>query len=133
MDIKDTYTEVFLRAAGIDCNTDDVLKLKKQWWYNLRSIDSAGLRLTDEAIDFIVNKSQIKNYKIEFPKEFVITPQILLWLDKFIDSPYFIDKKSITVFKEKAAFELYLFSGDIRKLGYSKALAKRFTQDCTTI
>jgi hypothetical protein len=33
------------------------------------------------------------------------------------------------VLKEKAAFELYLFSGDIKKLGYNKALAKRLSQE----
>jgi hypothetical protein len=31
--------------------------------------------------------------------------------------------------KERAAFELYLFSGDIRKFGHNKALAKRLNQD----
>jgi hypothetical protein len=33
------------------------------------------------------------------------------------------------VLKEKSAFELYLFSGDIRKMGHNKALAKRLSQE----
>lgn len=129
IDIKNTYVEVFLKAAGEDIDKEKINRLKKEWWYNTRSIDTAGLRMTAEGLDYIINDSKIKTYKIDFPKEFIVTPQVLLWLDKFIESPYYIDKKSITVLKEKSAFELYLFSGDIRKLGYSKAMSKRFAQE----
>ncbi len=129
MDIKDTYTQVFLQAAGIETTADNIKKYKSHWWWNFRSKDSGGLRLTDEAIAFIEEDAKIKTYKIDFPKEFAFTPQVLVWLDNFIDSPFFITKKHIIVLKERAAFELYLFSGDIRKLGYNKALAKRLSQE----
>jgi len=129
MDIKDTYTRVFLQAADQDSSTDTVKKYKSLWWWNFRSKDSGGLRLTEEAMTFIQEDAKIKTYKIEFPKEFAFTPQVLVWLDNFIDSPFYITKKFIVVMKEKAAFELYLFSGDIRKLGYNKALAKRLSQE----
>jgi hypothetical protein len=129
MDIKDTYTRVFLQAADQDGSTDSVKKYKSLWWWNFRSKDSGGLRLTEEAMTFIQEDAKIKTYKIEFPKEFAFTPQVLVWLDNFIDSPFYITKKFIVVLKEKAAFELYLFSGDIRKLGYNKALAKRLSQE----
>ncbi len=129
MDIKDTYTRVFLQAADQDCNSDIVKKYKSLWWWNFRSKDSGGLRLTEEAITFIQENAKIKTYKIEFPKEFAFTPQVLVWLDNFIDSPFYITKKFIIVLKERAAFELYLFSGDIRKLGYNKALSKRLSQE----
>jgi len=129
MDIKDTYTRVFLQAADQDSSTDTVKKYKSLWWWNFRSKDSGGLRLTEEAMTFIQEDAKIKTYKIEFPKEFAFTPQVLVWLDNFIDSPFYITKKFIVVLKEKAAFELYLFSGDIRKLGYNKALAKRLSQE----
>jgi hypothetical protein len=129
MDIKDTYTRVFLQAADQDGSPDTVKKYKSLWWWNFRSKDSGGLRLTEEAMTFIQEDAKIKTYKIEFPKEFAFTPQVLVWLDNFIDSPFYITKKFIVVLKEKAAFELYLFSGDIRKLGYNKALAKRLSQE----
>jgi len=129
MDVKDNYTNIFLKAADFDI-TEEIVKSKRmEWWWNVRTKDDGGLRLTDPAMDFIENVAKIKIYKIDFPKDFSITPQILLWLDKFIDSPYYITKRSITVLKEKAAFELYLFSGDIQKLGYNKALAKRLSQE----
>ena len=129
MDIKDTYTRVFLQAADQDSDLETVKKYKSLWWWNFRSKDSGGLRLTEEAMTFIQEDAKIKTYKIEFPKEFSFTPQVLVWLDNFIDSPFYITKKFIVVLKEKAAFELYLFSGDIRKLGYNKALAKRLSQE----
>jgi hypothetical protein len=129
MDIKDTYTRVFLQAANQSADADTVKKYKSIWWWNFRSKDSGGLRLTEEAMTFIQEDAKIKTYKIEFPKEFAFTPQVLVWLDNFIDSPFYITKKFIVVLKEKAAFELYLFSGDIRKLGYNKALAKRLSQE----
>lgn len=129
MDIKDAYTEVFLKAADETHDTEKIVNLRTQWWWNVRNKKNGGLRLTDYAMDFIQQRAAIKIYKINFPNEFSVTPQILLWLDQFIESPYYIDKKSITVLREKSAFELYLFSGDIRKMGYSKAMSKRLGQN----
>jgi hypothetical protein len=88
--------------------------------------------LTEPALQFIEIDAKIKTYKISFPKDFAITAQILLWLDNNIDGPYHITKKTITVLKEKAAFQLYLFAGDIKKMGYNKALARKFSQESDT-
>ena len=129
MNTKDTYTEVFLKAAGKEYLKQNISDLRAVWWWNVRDKTDGGLRLTDSALKFIEEHAKIKTYKIEFPKEFSITPQVLLWLDQFIESPYYIDRKSITVLREKSAFELYLFSGDVRKMGYSKAMSKRLSQD----
>ena len=45
--------------------------------------------------------------------------------DQFIDCPYYLTNQSITVFSEKKAFELMLFSDDIRKYGLIKAINAR--------
>lgn len=129
MDIKDTYTQVFLQAANIDPTPEKIKEYKAVWWWNIRNKDSGGLRMTEHALNFIEEYAKIKTYKIDFPEQFAFTPQVLIWLDNFIDSPFFVNKKHIIVMKEKAAFELYLFSGDVRKLGHNKALAKRLSQD----
>jgi hypothetical protein len=129
MDIKDRYTETFLKAANKTVSDNEIKKNRALWWWNVRGKGAGGLRLTDQAIEFIEKEAEIKTYKIEFPKEFSFTPQVLLWLDKYIESPYYITKKNIFVLREKAAFELYLFSGDIRKIGHNKALAKRLIQE----
>jgi|TARA_B110000503_G_scaffold5510_1_gene7623 hypothetical protein len=126
---KDAYTKVFLRAANLETDQETLNKYNVVWWWNFRQKETGGLRLTEHALQFIEEHAKIKTYKVEFPKDFAITPQVLIWLDQFIDSPFFITKKYIIVMKEKAAFELYLFSGDIRKIGYNKALSKRLSQE----
>ena len=132
MDIKDAYTRVFLQAANIDPTPEKIKQYKAVWWWNIRNKDEGGLRLTEHALNFIEEYAKIKTYKIEFPKEFAFTPQVLIWLDNFIESPFFINKKHIIVLKEKSAFELYLFSGDVMKMGHNKALAKRINQESSS-
>jgi hypothetical protein len=129
MDLKDTYTSVFLKAAGQTPSENTIKKFRNVWWQNVRGKDTGGLRLTDQALEFVEEHSQIKTYKVEIPKEISITPQILVWLDQFIESPYHLTKKHIIVLKEKSAFELYLFHGDVRKMGYAKAMHQRLSQE----
>lgn len=128
MDEKYRLTKAFLEQVEQDVNEQLVIKKSHQFWYNIRKKDKGSLRLTDYGYKYIVFKVELKEYKVEFPEDFKITPQILLWLDEFIVSPYYLHKRHISVFKESSAFELYLFSGDIRKYGYSKALSKRMDQ-----
>lgn len=122
---KDTYTSVFLTAAGESAELNAIEKIRSTLWFSLRNKDEGGLRLTDQGIQFVKERSNIKTYEISLPKELKITPQILVWLDHFILTPWHITKGTLTVLSEKTAFELYLFSGDIKKLGYSKAMSKR--------
>lgn len=127
MTSKNTYTEVFLKAAGLP-NTD-IDKYRSIWWYNLRNKNANGLRLTDQGIEFVETTADIKTYKVDLPKDTKITPQILVWLDHFIQSPFYLGKDYIKVMSEKSAFELYLFSGDIRKMGMAKAMNTRLNQE----
>ena len=64
MDVKDDYTKIFLKAAEESITDEKVKKLKLDWWWNVRSKDDGGLRLTDFAIKYIEQKAQIKTYKI---------------------------------------------------------------------
>lgn len=129
MTSKYDYTEKFLLAANIKPNEDLLEQKSIEWWHNIRSKDSGGYRLTEKGIDFIKDDAKIKTYTVKFPGKFTITPQILVWLDQFLDSPYYITKKDITVLTERSAFELYLFSGDVKKFGYNRALRQRMSQD----
>lgn len=129
MDIKDTYTSVFLKAADQSADEDTIKKFKPIWWFNFRKKDTGGLRLTEAGLDFITNHAEIKTYQIDIDKNITLTPQVLVWLDQFIDSPYFLDKKQITVIRERIAFELHLFNGDVKKMGYAKAMNKRLNQE----
>ncbi len=129
MELKDQLTAVFLKAANKDHNEKEIEKFRNEFWWNFRKKQAGGLRLTDEGLRFIIEDCQLKIYSINFPKDLKITSQVLIWLDHFIKSPYHLTSKNITVLSEKDAFEIYLFSGDVKKMGAGKALAKRYTQD----
>jgi hypothetical protein len=129
MNIKDTYTKVFVQAANQFCDNTTIKNLRNKWWTSTRCKDVGGLRITTECLEYIQSTSQIKTYKVDLPKDLVIGPQILIWLDQFLQCPYHLEKKSITVLTEKAAFELYLFSGDVQKMTSSKAMAKQLSQE----
>lgn len=129
MDRKDSYTKVFLKAASADTSEKSIKDFRAIWWYSTREKEVGGLRMTDNCLEFVETKSEIKTYEIEIPKELVINAQILIWLDQYIDSPWHITKRRMKVLSEKTAFELYLFAGDIKKLGTARTLAKRIRQD----
>lgn len=129
MDLKESYTRTFLSAAGVDPSDNTVKEFKALWWWNLRSSNSKSLRLTDQGLEFVKDKAEIRVYEIELPEELKVTAQLLVWMDQLLDSPYYLTKKQIIVLKEKAALEIHLFSGDIKKMGYAKSIAKRFNSD----
>jgi hypothetical protein len=129
MDRKDVFTSLFLKAAAVTPDSENIKQYKSLWWYSTRDKSEGGLRLTQAGIDFIQTESEIKTYRIELPKDITVGPQILIWLDQFLDSPFYLEKKFITVLSEKTAFELYLFSGDVKKMGASKAMNKRINQN----
>jgi hypothetical protein len=58
-----------------------------------------------------------------------MTSQIIIFLDKFIDCPYYLTNRSITVTSERKAVELGLFSGDLRKYGLTKAMKRQQRDD----
>lgn len=126
---KDQYTLLFLKSAGLDVSKNSIEEYGKQWWWNTRSKSHGGLRLTEQGINFIKGPADIKIFEIDLPKEYHATAQTLIWLDQFLESPFYLKNRTITVISEKSAFELYLFSGDIRKFGYNKSLNKRLFQD----
>jgi hypothetical protein len=127
--MKKSYTETFLKASSIEPTEEKIKEVLSLWWYNLRGKKTGGLRLTDVGIEFVEQSAGIKTYQVDLPKEIAITPQILIWLDNYINSPYYLTKKYIKVLSERAAFELYLFSGDVKKYGMSKSLSKRMNQE----
>lgn len=111
MDQKDTYTRVFLEAAGQSADLDTVKQYRAAWWWNVRDKDKGGLRLSEQALNFINEYAKIKTYKIEFPKDFAITPQVLVWLDNFIDSPYYITKNILLLCENVQHLNYICFRG----------------------
>jgi hypothetical protein len=122
MDWKTTYTKIFLQQANISINENTLKEYLPVWWKNSRSKLQGGLRLTEEGLRFVQEKLELQTYDVPFPHDFNITTQVLIFLDKFIDCPYYLAADGIMVTNEKKAMELHLFSGDIRKYGILKAM-----------
>ena len=123
--LKELYTKIFLEQAGLPIDEESVHQYIRRWFRNPREKLDSSLTLTDEGFEFLTTKINLKSYRIQFPKDFQMTTQVVLFLDKFLDCPNYYNKKEIYVFKEKKAAELMLFSGDVRKYGIAKALARQ--------
>lgn len=126
-DFKQAFTNYLLTALKNNNPEFDGTNLENRIWFNLRK-NSQSLRLTEDGLE-IIQDLDIRTYEIDFPKELKISAQILIWLDRYIDSPYHLNKNKITVITEKSAIELYLFSGDLKKFGISKTINKTITQN----
>ena len=87
------------------------------------SYQARSLRLTKSGLD-IIKRLEIKTYTIKFPDKIIFTPQTFLWLDEFVDCPYYVDKKQITVTMERMALQLMMFAGDVTKYGLARAMSK---------
>ena len=126
---KETYTKIFLKQADIAISDVTMKEYMSTLWQNTRSKDEGGLRLTDAGIEFLKSKLDLSTYEIPFPKDFELTTNTIIWLDQFIDCPYWLCKYSIEVTDEKKAMELHLFSGDVKKYGLTKALKRQRDED----
>lgn len=122
MNWKETYTKIFLKELNKSINDTSVKEHFPLWWKNTRT--TGGLRLTDAGFD-IVQEIGLATYDIPYPKDMPLTTQVIIFLDQFIDCPYYLTNKSITVTTEKKAIELSLFSGDLRKYGLTKAMNRQ--------
>lgn len=124
MNWKEAYTKIFLKELGKGTSSASVKECMPLWWKNTRDKANSGLRLTDLGYE-VIQEIGLATYDIPFPKEMPITSQVIIFLDQFIDCPYYITNRSITVTNEKKAVELSLFSGDIRKYGLIKAMKRQ--------
>jgi hypothetical protein len=122
MDQRIEITRVVLESIGLDATEKRVKETLPIWWQNPRQKDSGGLRLTDQGYTCL-KQADIKDYKIDLPKEIEWTNQLIIRMDQFIDCPFYLTKKAIYVFGEKMAVQLVLFSGNIQKYGLSKAMS----------
>ena len=124
MNWKEVYTKIFLKQANTAVTEATIKEYMPVWWQNTRAKDIGGLRLTDEGFRFVSEELKLSTYDVPYPANFEITTQVLIFLDQFIDCPYYMNRNGITVTNEKKALELHLFSGDIRKYGLNKAMSR---------
>ena len=93
--LKEVYTKIFLEQTGLPNDDESVRQYIKKWFRNPREKLDSSLTLTDEGFEFLVAKVGLKSYRIPFPKDFQITTQVVLFLDKFLDCPNYYNKKEI--------------------------------------
>ena len=124
MDRKTAYTRTFMELLEQPVHEETIKNNYYAWWQNVReSYQARSLRLTKIGYEWI-QSLDIKTYEIKFPAKIIFTPQTFLWLDEFVDCPYYVDKKQIVVTMEKMALQLMLFAGDVTKYGLSRAMSK---------
>ncbi len=119
---RELYTKIFLKEMGRSTDEANVKLHLHKWWQSKRTKEEGGLRLSLEGYEFLVTELELKEYEIPFNEKIELSPQTIIFFDQFLDCPYFLTNQSLTVFNEKKAFELYMFSDDIRKYGLIKAI-----------
>lgn len=124
MNSKELTTK-FLDQLSLPKDDKSFRKYHTLWWANPRNKKNNSLRLTDAGFLTLKDRIELKSYDIAFPSDTVWTSQLILHLDKFLESPYYIEKSKIVVFREKTAVELILFSGNLQKYGLAKAMSQK--------
>ena len=124
MDVKTAYTRTFMQLLEQPLHEETIKTCYYTWWQNVReSYQARSLRLTRIGLEMI-NKLDIKIYIVKFPAKIIFTPQTFLWLDEYVNCPYYMDKKQIIVTTESMALQLMMFAGDVTKYGLARAMSK---------
>ena len=118
------YTKLFLYSMNEDISTENIQKTLVKWWHNSRDKDGAGLRLTTYGY-LVLRKDEFEFHRVDYSKDTVFDSKLILFLDKFLDCPFFINEQAIFVMSSKKAVELSLLSGDIRKYGDMKEASRQ--------
>jgi hypothetical protein len=122
---RETYTKIFLAELGRSTDEANVKVTMDTIWQSRRTKVDGGLRLSDKGYEFLVGEVKLQEYEIPFTEPIDLSPQIIIFFDRYLDCPYYLTYQGLTVFSEKKAFELHLFSDDIRKFGLVKAMTAR--------
>jgi hypothetical protein len=122
---RTAYTKIFLCQWGKSTDEANVSMYGRKWWQSNRVNKPTAFRLSDEGLEFLSDTLELQSYEIPFTEPIELSPQTIIFLERYIDCPYYLTNHSITVFSEKKSFELMLFSDDIRKYGLVKAINER--------
>jgi len=122
---RDALTKIFLQQWGKSIDDANLKLFSRKWWQSTRVGKETAFRLSDEGYEFLVKELDLKEYEIPFTEPIELSPQTIIFLERYVDCPYYLTNMSITVFSERKSFELMLFSDDIRKFGLIKAMNER--------
>jgi hypothetical protein len=122
---RDILTKIFLQQWGKSVDETNVNLYSHRWWQSNRVNKQTAFRLSEEGYMFLTGELELREYEIPFTEPIELSPQTIIFLERYVDCPYLLTNQSITVFSEKKSFELMLFSDDIRKFGLIKAMNER--------
>ena len=122
---RTALTKIFLQQWGKSIDSANVQLFGRKWWQSTRVGKENAFRLSEEGFEFLTSDLELKSYEIPFTESIELSPQTIIFLERYIDCPYYLTTESVTVFSEKKSFELMLFSDDIRKFGLIKAMNER--------
>jgi len=103
MNWKETYTKIFLKQLGIAITEATLKEYTPIWWQNTRVKATGGLRLTDEGIRVVTEDVELATFDVPFPKDFSLTTNSIIWLDQFIDCPWWLGRGGMVVTDERKA------------------------------
>jgi hypothetical protein len=124
-------TKLLGQLLASEPDLKEVEKYYKAWWRNTRFENQNSLRLSDAGYIAFTEKLNLTKYEIEIPKDTEWTAQLVLRLDNFLESPYYIRQHSIVVFREKTAIELILYGGNVQKYSWAKAESQKNNTEST--
>ena len=122
---RDTLTKIFLQQWGKSMDEANIKLFSRKWWQSTRAGKQNNFRLSEDGYEFLVKELDLRAYEIPFTEPIELSPQTIIFLERYVDCPYYLTPMSITVFSERKSFELMLFSDDIRKFGIIKAMNER--------
>jgi len=122
---RTALTKIFLQQWGKSIDDANVQLFSRKWWQSTRVGKDSAFRLSDEGYEFLVKELDLREYELPFTEPIELSPQTIIFLERYVDCPYYLTNMSITVFSERKSFELMLFSDDIRKFGLIKAMNER--------
>jgi hypothetical protein len=123
MNQKLELTRYVAEQSQLPTDEDSIKYYLIQWWLNPRKKSTGGLRLTDEGFDRV--SEHIKRHRIIIDGPIEYTNKVIIWLDNYIDSPWYVTDKEVFVFSERMAVQLVLFSGNIARYSEIKAATAR--------
>jgi len=122
---RDTLTKIFLQQWGKSMDEANIKLFSRKWWQSTRAGKQNNFRLSEDGYEFLIKELDLREYEIPFTEPIELSPQTIIFLERYVDCPYYLTPMSITVFSERKSFELMLFSDDIRKFGIIKAMNER--------
>jgi len=108
---KRQFTEIFLKEAGISYTEDELEKYVWRWWIN--PVSKTSLRLSNAGFDFLTQQVHLECYTYKLHKDYRTTSKALLQMGKYLTTPFYLYRQTITFFGERDAIMLALSGNNL--------------------